>query len=110
MYLLRRVGERVASRLTSSGLILFPTGYMDDTPRYEDADMEWLYSHSEADVGDSGTHGLDDPHSGTGATQGEQFEDPTTRVLLDKEIWTISTYAKNTNVYIYNIKLYIYVL
>ncbi|KAE8099637.1 hypothetical protein FH972_017602 [Carpinus fangiana] len=65
-------------------------GDMDDTPRYEDVDMEWLYSHSEADVGDSRTHGLDDPHSGTGATQGEQFEDPATRVLRDKDIRTIS--------------------
>jgi hypothetical protein len=45
------------------------TSYMDDTPRYEDADMEWLYSHHEVDVGDSETQGVDNPHSGTiGAT------------------------------------------
>jgi hypothetical protein len=28
-------------------------GLTDDTPMYEDADMEQLYSHPEADVGDS---------------------------------------------------------
>jgi hypothetical protein len=37
---------------------------------YEDADMERLYSHPKADVGDSETQGVDyDPYSGTtGAT------------------------------------------
>jgi hypothetical protein len=28
-------------------------GLMDDTPMYEDVDMEQLYFHPEADVGDS---------------------------------------------------------
>jgi hypothetical protein len=40
---------------------------MDDTPRYEDANMDRHYSYSEADVGDNGTQRLDDPHSVTGA-------------------------------------------
>jgi hypothetical protein len=67
-------------------------GLMDDTPMYEDADMEQLYSHLEADVGDSEPQGCDqDPHSvTTGATQDEQVKDPATRVLRDKEIRTIS--------------------
>jgi hypothetical protein len=67
-------------------------GLMDDTPMYEDADMEQLYSHPEADVGDSEPQGCDEePHSGTtGATQDGQVEDPATRVLRDKEIRTIS--------------------
>jgi hypothetical protein len=67
-------------------------GFMDDTPMYEDADMEQLYSHLEADVGDSEPQGCDqDPHSGTtGATRDEQSQDPATRVLRDKEIQTIS--------------------
>jgi hypothetical protein len=42
-------------------------GYMDDTPRYEDTNMEQLYSYNEANVGDSETQGVDDPHSGIGA-------------------------------------------
>jgi hypothetical protein len=46
-------------------------GYMDHTPIYKDADMERLYSHNEADVGDSETQGPDNPHSRTSATQGE---------------------------------------
>ena len=74
------------------------TSHMDDTPMYEDADMEQMYSHPEVDVGDSETQGVDsetqgveDPHSGTtGATLGEQSEDPATRVLRDKEVRTIS--------------------
>ncbi|KAE8055736.1 hypothetical protein FH972_012558 [Carpinus fangiana] len=45
--------------------------YMDDTPRYEDADMERLHTYHEADVGDSKTQGVDDPHNGAGATQGK---------------------------------------
>jgi hypothetical protein len=60
--------------------------YMDDTPRYEDANMERLYSHHEANMGDNETQGVDDPHSGTGATQGEQSKDPATQVLRDREI------------------------
>ena len=63
----------------------------DNTPMYEDFDMELLYSQPEANVDDSETQGVEDPHSGTtGSTQGEQFEDPATRVLHDKEIWTVS--------------------
>ena len=58
---------------------------------YEDADMKRLYSQPEADVDDSETQGVQDPHSGTtGATQDEQFEDSITRVLRDKKIQTIS--------------------
>jgi hypothetical protein len=34
--------------------------YMDDTPRYENTYMEQLYSHNEADVGDSETQGPND--------------------------------------------------
>ncbi|KAE8056077.1 hypothetical protein FH972_012875 [Carpinus fangiana] len=64
-------------------------GYMDDTFIYEDADMERLYSHNDADVGDNETQGSDDPQSGTGATQGEQSKDPATRVLRDRELRTI---------------------
>ena len=30
-------------------------GYMDHTPTYDDANMERLYSHNEADMGDSET-------------------------------------------------------
>ena len=67
------------------------TSYIDDTPMYEDANMERMYSHPEVDVGDNKAQGVEDSHSGTtGATQGEQSEDPTTRVLRDKEIRTIS--------------------
>jgi hypothetical protein len=64
--------------------------YIDDTPIYEDTDMERLYSHNKADVGDSETQGLDNSHSETSATQGKQSKDPTTRVLRDREIRTIS--------------------
>jgi hypothetical protein len=69
-------------------------GCMDDTPKYEDVDMKRLYSHTDGDVGDNETQGPEDPHrhSGASATQGEQSEDPTTRVLRDKEIRTISKY------------------
>jgi hypothetical protein len=67
-------------------------GYMDDITRYEDADVEWLYSHNEVDVGDNETQGLNDPHNGTGATQGKQSKDPATRVLRDREIRTINKY------------------
>ena len=52
--------------------------YMDDTPKYEDADIEWLYSHHEADVGDSKIPSIDDSYSGTGAAQSELSKDPTT--------------------------------
>ena len=63
----------------------------DNTPMYKDANIERLYSQLKADVDDSETQGVKDPYSGTtGATQGKQFEDPTTRVLSDKEIRTIS--------------------
>ncbi|KAE8038682.1 hypothetical protein FH972_011163 [Carpinus fangiana] len=66
-------------------------GHMDDIPMYEDADIEWLYFQPEADVGDSETQGVENPHSGTtGATKGEQSEDPAARVLRDKEIRTIN--------------------
>ena len=65
---------------------------MDHAPTYDDADMKHLYSHNEADVEDSETQGLDDLHSGVGATQGEQSEDPATRVLHEKELRTISKY------------------
>ena len=82
-------------------------GYMDDTPKYKDANIEWLYSHSKANVGDSGTHGLDDPYSGASAMQGEQSEDLATQVLRDREIWTISIYVKKKK-YIY-IYIYIYI-
>jgi hypothetical protein len=67
-------------------------GYMDDITRYEDADVEWLYSHNEVDVGDNETQGLNDPHNGTSATQGKQSKDPATRVLRDREIRTINKY------------------
>jgi hypothetical protein len=66
-------------------------GHIDDTPMYEDADMERLYSQPKANVGDSETQGVEDPHNGiTSATQGEQSEDLATQVLCDKEIQTIS--------------------
>ena len=63
------------------------TNHMDDTHMYEDADLEWMYSHPEVDVGDNEAQGVEDPHSGTtGATQGEQSEDLAIQVLCDKEI------------------------
>jgi hypothetical protein len=67
-------------------------GFMDHTPTYDNADIEQLYSHNEAYVGDSETHGQDDLHGGTSAMDGEQSEDPASKMLGPKEFWTISKY------------------
>jgi hypothetical protein len=67
-------------------------GFMGHTPTYDNADIEQLYSHNEAYVGDSETHGQDDLHGGTSAMDGEQSEDPASKVLGPKEFWTISKY------------------
>ena len=84
------------------------TSHMDDNLMYENADIEQMYSHPKVDVGDSETQGVEDPHSGTtGATQGEQFEDPATRVLRDKEIRTISKYVIKIKQYIYIIDSFV---
>ena len=58
--------------------------YMDHIPMYDDADVERLYFHKEADVDDSETQASDDLHGGIGVTHGEQFEDPSSQVLGKK--------------------------
>ena len=67
-------------------------GYMDHTPTYDDAGVEQLYSHNEANMDDSETQASDDLYGGIGATHGKQFEDPTSQVLGKKQLWMISKY------------------